>query len=257
MSRRAAFSLLEVIVVTALGAFLAIITGVSLRNASKIFTSVSGRDSAQRNVLKARRHLENDLILASLGTGRFAIEQAPASLGGGGGADGDAVNFLSAVNATTQEVAILDDGSGSPYYFMNVYYYITVPLNHDALFGITCTGGSEAGGYDFNCPHKVLLRGTSDQNPAYDVTNSSSQDILINPLSALLTRPTGFPKAANLFTVAANLLSFRVTRQNQELIVDLKAVAIQDARTRASIGTTSFRTSGYTITQRFSIFPKN
>jgi type II secretory pathway pseudopilin PulG len=255
MNRKNAFSLLELIVVTALGAFLAIITGVSLRSASKIFTSVSGRDSAQRNVLKARRILENDLILASLGANRLAIEKTPASLGGG--ADGDAVNFLSAVNTTTQEVAILDDGSGSPYYFMNVYYYITVPLNHDALFGITCTGGNEAGGYDFNCPHKILLRGTSDQNPAYDVTDSASQDVLISPLSALLTRPTGFPRGANLFTVAANLLTFQVTRQNQELIVDLRAVAIQDAQTRASIGSTSFRSSGYTVTQRFSVFPKN
>lgn len=245
---------MELVVAVALGAFIAVIAGVSLRNASKIFTNVSGRDAAIRNLLKARRILENELILINLASNRCRIQTAPASLGGD--PDGDVVNFLSAVNATTGETELLTDGSGSPYYFQNVYFYLSVPTNHDALFGTTCIGGSE--GYDFNCPHKVLLRGVQDQNPVFDPSDSSSQDALLSPLAASLTRPTGFPKTMALDTVAANLLHFRVRRSGTaELIIDLSAVSLVDAGSKIGIGNNSFRTGPYTIHHQFSIFPKN
>ncbi len=254
MNPKRGFTILELIVAVTLGAFIAVISGLSLRNASKIFTNVSGRDAAVRNLIKARRILENELILVNLASNRCQIQPAPASLGGD--PDGDAINFLSAVNTTTGDTQLLTDGSGSPYYFRNVFYYLSVPTNHDALFGVTCTGGSE--GYDFNCPHKILLRGVQDQNPTFDPGDSSTQDTLLAPLAASLVRPTSFPKTTALDTVAANLLHFRVRRSGTaELIVELSAVSLVDAGSKVGVGNRSFRTGPYTIQHQFSIFPKN
>jgi prepilin-type N-terminal cleavage/methylation domain-containing protein len=253
MSRRRAFTLPELLVSIALGGFIAIITAVSLKGAVAVFGNTSGRDTAMRDLMRVRRALESDLPQASLAPNRFAIQPVPGSLGGG--FDGDAINYTTAVNATTGEVVQLDDGTGGLWHHRNLYFYVVVPANHDTLFGATCTGGNE-GNYDYNCPHKVMLRGLADQNPATTPHNASTEDALLN-LGPMLTRPTGFPSTATLQTVAINLLTFQVRRINQELLIDLRAVSLPDARSRVGIGNHSFRTGGYTIEHRFSIFPKN
>ncbi|MBT9582096.1 hypothetical protein IV102_02035 [bacterium] len=252
--KRLGFTLLELTVSASLGVFIAIISAVSLRSAATVFSNTSGRDTAMRTLMKARRTLEADLVKVSLAPNRLAIQPAPGSLGGG--ADGDAINFTSAVNATTGEMELLNDGSGGQWHFENLFFYVTVPTNHDTLFSTTCTGGNE-GGYDFNCPHKVLLRGVVNQNPAVTPHDSSTEDTLLSPLNPFLTRPTGFPRSMALNTVAINLLTFQVRRQNSELLVDIRAVSLQDAASKVGIGNRSFRTGGYTIEQRFSVFPKN
>ena len=252
MSRRRAFTLVEVMVAVALGAFIALITGSALINASRVFTKNSSRDAAFRELAKARRSLETDLIQVSLNSS--TIVQAPASLGGG--ADGDAIDYLSAVNVTSGKIVPQTDGSGSPYFYQNLIYYITVPSDHDTLFATTCTGGNE-GGYDYNCPHKELIRMVQDENPTFDPGDSTSQDNLLPSLLTFLTRPAGFPLTSNFRAVAINLVSFRINRLPGELEVDLRAAAILDARRKISLGTTSLRTGPYTIQQRFSIFPKN
>ena len=252
MSRRRAFSLLELCVMLALGSFITIMTVVALRNSTRVWTNTSSRDTAMRDLARARRALQTDLTEVPLAPGRMIISQVPPSLGGG--ADGDCIQYLSASNSTTGEMTVLTDGSSNPYFFENIYYYAVVPSNHDALFGGPCTGGNE-GGYDYNCPHKVLLRGVANENPAFDPSNATTQDKLLSPLT--LSRPTGLPKGMALNTVAINLLTFQVQRQGAELLVDLRAVALADAKSRKGVGTTSFRSGGYTVTQRFSIFPKN
>lgn len=252
MNRKRAFSLLELVVTLSLGAFIAMITAMSLRNASRVWTNTSSRDTAMRDLARARHSLEANLAQVSLAPNRMVINAAPASLGGG--ADGDCLQYLSATNSTTQQMTLLTDGSGSPYFFENLYYTITVPQNHDTLVGHSCTGGNE-GGYDYNCPHKVLLRGVVNENPAFTPGDPTTQDKLLSPLT--LARPTGFPNSQALNTVAINLLTFQVKRQDCELLVDIRAVALRDAATRVGVGTRSFRRGGYTIEQRFSVFPKN
>lgn len=251
MSRKRAHSLLEAMVVLALGSFVTLVTALALSNALKIFNNTSGRDTALRDLSKARRALEMDLNQASAD---LAITQSPASLGGG--ADGDAVNYLSAVNVTDGSIATLADGSGNPYFFQNIFYYITVPTDHNTLFGFNCVGGNE-GGYDYNCPHKVLIRGIEDQNPIYDPADTGSVDTLLTPLVPFLVRPTGFPNTLARDTIAINLLTFQVVQVGRELRVDLRAVSIPDARRKVAIGTTSFRETGYTLQYRFSVFPRN
>lgn len=253
--KRRGLSLTELVLVMAIGAVLTLVTGMALSRASKVFSLSAGRDNALRNLSRAHRALETDLSLVSLEPNHFQITTSPATHGGG--ADGDAIDFLSAVNITDDNhLVTLTDGSANPYSFQNVVYYITTPSNHDALFQTTCTGGNE-GGYDYNCPHKVLLRSIVDQNATFDPSDPSSQDTLLTLPGSFLSRPTNFPRTATLSTVAANLLTFQIQRNGAELVVTLKAVAIQDAARRVGIGNVSFNTGPYTIEQRFSVFPKN
>ncbi len=244
--------MLEMIVALALGSLILVATGAALGNVTKIFRNTSGRDQALRDLAKAHRSLELDLRLAT--SNALSIVQAPASLGGG--ADGDAINYLSAVNTTDGNQAILQDGSGNPYHFLNCIYYLTTPTDHDTLFSNTCVGGNE-GGYDYQCPHKILLRVIEDENPAYDPTDQTTQDTLLPSLATFLVRPTGFPNSMTRRTVAINLLTFQVRRVNRELVVDLWAVSLADARRKLAIGTTSLRNSPYTVKHQFSVFPKN
>ena len=253
MNRRA-FTLLEVTVVSALAAFLAVMTGLALLQAGRVFSKTSGRDAAARVLAQSRRALESDLVQVSGRPGAMTIVNCPASLGGG--SDGQAINFLTAVNVSNGEMAVLEDGSGSPYFFGNLFYYVTVPANHDVLYGISCTGGNE-GGFDYQCPHKVLIRGREDQNPSYNPSAPATQDVLLPGLNSLLVRPTGFPKTANRDAVGVNLLTFQVQRQGRELLVDLRAVALQDARRKLALGQVSLSSGAYTLQHRFSVFFKN
>jgi prepilin-type N-terminal cleavage/methylation domain-containing protein len=252
MSRKRGFSLLELMVALGIGAFILFVTGVALNDVSKIFRNTSGRDEALRDLLRARRALEPDLRQASLA--QLSITPAPGSRGGG--ADGDCLDTLSAVNITTGQQASQTDGSGNPYLFQNLIYYVTTPTDHDSLFAASCVGGNE-GGYDYNCPHKILVRLIADENPAYEPADSSTQDQLMPGLAALLTKPTGFPKSPTRNTVAIHLLSFRVRRQNNELVVNLQAVSIPDARRKVALGSTSMLNSPYTVTHEFSVYPRN
>jgi hypothetical protein len=256
---RRGFSVLELAVTIALGIFIALITSAALRNAVTVFTNASGRDAATRDLMRARRALENELILASLEVGRFQIAQANESYVGKG-ADGDAVNFLSAVNATNGEVETLADGSFNPYYFQNVCFFPSIPTNHSTLYGSTCAGFREAG-YEVGCPHKVLLRSVQNTNPDFTPTDPTTQDTLLTftpPYTGFMARPTGFPRTSTLHTLAANILTFRAQRIGGEIQIDLRAVSLQDARTKVpGFGAVSLAAGGYTIINRFSVFPKN
>jgi hypothetical protein len=244
MSRRRALGLVEALLVLGLGTFFAVITASALSNVLKVYNNTSGRDSALRELNRARGALERDLSLAS--KDQMSIGRAPGSLGGG--ADGDYFQTLSAVNASTGEVAVLEDGSGNPYLFQNLVYYATVSAAHNS-----CFGGNE-GGYDYNCPHKVLVRVLQDQNPTYDWR---TLDELIVPVGPLLTRPAGQPNQLARSLVAKNLLTFQVVRWGDELRVDLRAVSLSDAGRKLALGSTSLRDTGYTLNYRFSAYPRN
>ena len=254
MNRRRGLSLLELTLVLSLGVFIVVATGLSLRNAVKVWINTSGRDLALREIFKAQAALSRDLVTASSAPQRFQIVNCPASLGGG--ADGQALHWVSPVNSTSGEMVTLNDGSRSPYFFRNIFYYVSVPTDYANLFAATCSGGNE-GGFDYNCPFKILIRGEEDENPAFDPSNPSSQDQLIPALTPLLVRPTGFPRSTQRKTIAINLLSLQATQIGNEIAIHLWAVSIQDARSRTALGTTSYRQGGYTVQTRFSVFRKN
>lgn len=254
LRRRRAFTLLEALVACVVGLVVTVVSASALLSASRVLTKSSGRDAATRELHRARGALTRDLSQLSLNPDYFRTDKAPASLGAG--ADGDYLNFLSAVNTTTGVQQALEDGSGNSYLYLNVFYYPTVPANHDALFGQSCTGGNN-GGYDDQCPHKILLRCVEDQNPTYDPSDESTRDQLHPGLTGLMTQPTGFPKSMTRTTVGINLLTFRVQTLPGELRMTLKAVSLAEARRKIALGSTSLDSGPYTLEQVFSVFPKN
>lgn len=251
---RHAFTLLEALVACVIGVVITVVTATALVSASRVLTKSSGRDAATRELHRARAALTRDLSQVRLQPDAFRSQPAPASLGGG--ADGDYLNFLSAVNITSGAQQPLEDGSGNPYLFVNVFYYPTIPSNHDALFGQSCTGGNN-GGYDDQCAHKILLRCVEDQNPAYDPSDPGTQDVLHPGLTGLMTRPINFPKTPTRTTVGINLLTFRAQTLPGELRITLKAVSLAEARRKLALGTTSLDSSRFTLEQVFSVFPRS
>lgn len=250
---RPGYSLLELIVTVSLFGLLSALGFLILRNSGKVFATASGRDRATAQLIKAEQALRRDLEMARPGVASIAITAAPASLGGG--ADSDAVCFLSPQDPVTGETQTHLDGS--PFWMRNILYYATVPTDYASSLGTTMTGGN-IGGYDYSCPAKQMVRVEIDQNLGNNPSVDTTEDVLVTALAPFLTRPTGVFRAAARKTVATNLLMFRCQQLGPELRIDLRAASIDDARRNRGFGSTvSYENGKYTIQHSLSIFPKN
>lgn len=249
MNRRG-FTVTEVVIAALVFALVGLISVASLLEAARVWRNTSGRDSALRDLTRARQALQEDLSRAIQPA---TVSLAPASLGGG--ADSDALGMITAVNETTQDMTL--DLNGRPFPIVNVLYYLSVPTDHSSLYGYACNGGN-SGGYDCNCPHKELLRVVVDQVPSNDPTvTGAAPETLLTSLTPYLTRPTGFPKAPDRRVVAINLLTMRINLTPVEAQVDLRAVSLLDAQKNLGIGNSALDSTRYTIQHRFSVFFKN
>jgi len=234
-------------------AVLSFLTFLIFRHSSKIFATTSGRDRATAQLLKAGQALRRDLEMIRSNSSSLRIGPVPASLGGG--ADSDAVIFLSAVDPTTQQAQTRLDGS--PFWMRNVLYYGIIPLDYSQGIGQTMTG-SNLGGYEMSCPTKQLVRLEVDQNPGNNPSDASSEDSLISNFLPLLTRPSAGTNSATRKTVASNLLSFRCQQFGPELRIDLRAVSIEEARKDKGFGSGILYDQGrYTLQHTFSVFGRN
>ncbi|MFN8612211.1 MAG: hypothetical protein U0931_31995 [Vulcanimicrobiota bacterium] len=250
MNRRRGLNLLEVVLVSGLFSLLSVLGFLIFRNSSKIFTTTSGRDRASAQLIKAGQWLRRDLESARATPQTLAISTVPGSLGGG--ADSDALIFLSPKNPLNGQAQTHSDGR--PFWMRNILYYGIVPTDYSRLIDQTISGGN-VGGYEVNCPVKQLVRVEIDQNTGNDPNNDSTEDQLVTSLSAYLTRPTGVFSSATRKTVAAGLLSFRCQQVGPELRVDLRAVSIDEARRNQGFGASvSYASGRYTIQQTFSVF---
>ncbi len=250
MNRRRGLNLLEMMLVTGLFGMLSVLSFLILRNSSKIFASTSGRDRANAQLIKAGQALRGDLELARATPQTLQISTVPASLGGG--ADSDAVAFVSPRDPLSGQVQTHADGR--PFGMRNVLFYAVVPTDYSGLIDQTITG-SNVGGYELNCPVKQLVRLEIDQNPGNDPSNDTTEDQIVSPLTPYLTRPTGTFKSATRRTVANSLLSFRCQQFGTELRIDLRAVSIDEARRAQGFGAANSYASGrYTLQQTFSVF---
>ncbi|MEW6279282.1 MAG: hypothetical protein AB1758_11705 [Candidatus Eremiobacterota bacterium] len=156
----------------------------------------------------------------------------------------------------------LDDGS--PFWQRNILYYLVVPV------GDTCAGGVGPNGYDDRCPHKLLIRKEIDLAPATVPTDPTTIETLAPTLAPFLTRPTGFSVAGlneagvnEVKIAAAHLLSFSSVSAPPpenlatEIAVDLRAVAVDEARREVALGSVPLSTSPFTLQSPFSAFLKN
>lgn len=241
MGRRG-FSITELMLAFATFVLLMVLATAALQSTSRIWRNTSGRDSAIREIEKARQALERDLEVASVRDAHLWRSEVPGSLSAGG-YDGDALNFLSAGDVYGND--------GSAFWTRNVTYYLVVPDGH-----LGCAGHRDSRNYDDACPHKILLRQESDQAPVSDPADPLTIETLL-PIPAGFPRPEGFPMTQALRTVAVNLLTFRTTLAPGGVNVDLRSVAMADASRSISIGSTPLGTGRFTLQEVFSVYPKN
>ncbi|MEW6282261.1 MAG: hypothetical protein AB1758_26885 [Candidatus Eremiobacterota bacterium] len=240
-------------------ALLAIVAALFIGSVS-LWRRVSSKDSADREMGKARLALQRDLAMAS--PAQLSRARVPPSLGAGD--DGEALWFLSPVDPASGQMAHRQDGT--PCWQRNILYYLVVPDNHQPTFGMVCNGGTGPTGYDDRCSHKVLIRKVIDTGPATIPTDETTQEALIVNINPYLTRPNGYSLAAmagepglgEAKIVASQLLVFETTAGKPgELNVDLRAVTIDAARRQIPLGSASCFTGPFTRQGPFSAFLHN
>ena len=257
-------TLIELVVAFGLFSLIGLILALAFRASTEVYRNVDGATDARTVLGKAEASLLRDL--ERTGFRSIRVRQGSNSLGP---IDGDAVWFLSAINPATGEYMRKPDGS--PFWQTNILYYTSVPSGHAALVGVNCSGGSNAEGYEVNCPHKVLIRKVIDEaSETTDPTNSSTEEILIDAsdIGNYLTRINGYDATAfseagllDSSLPATNLLTFRVqlapdSRAEREVSIQLGAVSTKTAQREVPIGQTALDQSRHLSTRVFSVFPK-
>ena len=181
-------SLLEMLLAGTFFSLVALLSFLLLSRSVGLWTHVVEAESAGLELSKATQALRGDLLLADLGECKRA--EVPASLPGGG-KDGCALWFLSAVDPNSGELIRKPDGT--PFWQKNVLYYLVAPSGHLDFCGIDCEGGLGPDGFDDRCPHKVLVRKVIDSgvptNPETDP--DATEEELLTDVSVYRTRPQG------------------------------------------------------------------
>jgi hypothetical protein len=250
-SGRKGVTLAELLIASSIFFIISAVMTAALQQTQQIYTQGLSRDTALQQLMKARNALVADADLASTDASAMAISKTPTTSPGLGAADGDALMMLSPLDADGS--CALDDNN-KPFWRRNVLYYARVPTDYSQILGTTAVGGDDVG-YDYNYPIKHLMRVELDQNPNDTPRISSNADTLM--AFPGLTQPTGFPRTPTNRVVAANLLSFRVQRVGSELLFDVRAVALADARKQSGFGTQSWANKPTTLQALFSVVPKN
>ena len=231
--------------------------------AADVWRNVSGSTDSSLNLRKARAVMMPDLKRTSFNA--IGTSPGPSSLGP---IDGDAIWFLSPVDPATGLAVRKADGT--LFWQRNILYYLTVPDNHSATFGVNCSGSADADGYEQNCPHKVLVRKVIDGGVATVTTDEASEEELLtaSDISAYLTRPAGFNTSTmnaeagvtDVRLAATSLLTLRArlapdARWQREVSLRLAAVKIKTAERELSIGDTPLSQTRFTRSLDFSVFP--
>ena len=250
------FTVAEMLVALTMFGLLSTMSLTILTQAAQVWRRTSSRNNVARSLTKTWANLRKDLSNSKMSASTLAISQVPASLSTG--FDGDAVCFLSPVDPLSGDLA--NNTDGTPFMMRNVLYYLVVPQNHDALFGVHCTGGADTDGYEVQCPHKLLVRRMVDQNGAANPSNPATQNIMLSNWNTLLTRPTSLASIDDdNKIVASNLLTLRITPQpsNGLLIIDVRAVSIEEATRTTAVGQVSLAAGPFTVQQVSAIVPRN
>lgn len=227
----------------------------------KLWKNVSASESSGLELKKAQTRLERDLLETAFSTARVA--DVPAGLPGGA-PDGRAVWFLSALDPQGKVV----QKDGLPFWQRNVLYYLVVPAGHTG-----CTGGAGPAGPDDRCVHKVLIRKVIDSGPTTTPTSdfeltaeTSLLDVtpyLTRPNSATLEGMRSSEAGLESATVVAqDILCWDVRlspdpRCPGEIEVDLKDVAVDEARHHVKLGVDSLAESRFAVSYLFSVMPRN
>lgn len=263
--RRRGVTLLELVVGFALFSVVGLLLVGAFVYSTKAWRGLSGSSTAQAALRKGQTVLQRDLRRTSFGSVR--VTPSTASFGV---KDGDAVWFLSAIDPATGEFMRKTDGT--PFWQRTILYYLTVPNNHNSVFGIACSGGADAQGYEVQCPHKVLIRKVIDAGSPTDPLDESTEEQVMTAadIAPYLTRPngtdvSGMTAETGLSSVnipASGLLSFRVQlapdpQYDNEVRMRLLACATEAARREVAVGSVPLIGNRFTLDYSLSVFPTN
>lgn len=275
LSHKRGFTIIEMFIALTIFSGIMVITTMLLRQSVWIWTSGDSRESAGLVLRKARAALQRDLAQADLGVGpagepHWGETTVSSSMGGG-----DAIWFLSAVGANG-EFAREEDGF--PFWQRNIIYYMAKPQNHDSLYKQSCSAGTNPQGDDV-CPHKMLIRLVVDNPPVTDplpppgappipgllpeelVDTADIGNYLVAPTGLDVSAINALPGVEQVQIVTTGMLWFKVDlppdlpTEGRQL--DMRAVAIAEARKEANVGVDSLINHPTTLENLYSIYPKN
>lgn len=252
------FSLIELVLSVAIFGLLTVVLAAALVSTQTLVGRIQGQADGDVQLKRAMVAVQRDLSQSS-----FLESSVAPGLTLSGARLSDCPWFLS-----PRDPADIPHrkANGLPFWSCNVLYYLTLPTNHDAVFGRTCTLAADAQGYDQTCPHKVLIRLEVDQAPTTNYGDEDTEEELLPGPAGLLLQPVGLNVGAlatgpvrSARIVAGNLLTFRVRRPGLEaphsLEFELQSVALQAAQRKVAVGVVPLGNSGFTTQWRWSLRP--
>jgi prepilin-type N-terminal cleavage/methylation domain-containing protein len=246
---RSGFSLAELLVVAALFSVFLSVSYVILKNGMESWHRTESSQDVGFELAQASYWLQSDLSTTSVDMLRTTV-------------DGNVLWFLSPIDPATDEMGRKDDGT--VLWQRNIIYFLTVPQDHDQLFGLSCEG------QDTRCPHKFLVRRVFDRGSVTNLDSSPANEEKLMS-EAEVSRFTGRPKGYGLDfghaasesdkLVARGLLEFEVRNQPDayvgEIEVRLSGFDVNEAGKKIALGRTPLEDSPYTHDLLFSSFPGN
>lgn len=258
-SRPRGLSLLEILIGATLLSLVSLFSIAFLSQSQRLWRRVDSSSTATQSLTKANARLGADLI----NVGRQGVASMPH--GSGPQRMGDALWFLSAWDPASQ--AFIRNAGGRSFWQKTVLYYLTVPQDHDSLYGVSCQA------WDQVCSHKILLRKVIDTGlpttpssaPEQEETLPSAAQIapyLTRPDSLDLTTLQSEPGVVSVEYISGYLLDMVVTlnqQAGQVLEVDcvVRAGLLQDAKGHFQIGRDPFPLSTFTLSRNIRVVPRN
>lgn len=246
LSRRRAFTVVELSLACALFGLLTLLLASSLKNVSDIWRKTSGKDEAVRNLLRAKSSLLRDLGNSGGKAGQWAIASVPPTLTG---KDSDALTFLSSDSGTSQPAWTVDP-NGRATFASQITYYAVIPNRPNPGGTVVNSGPADAQGFEQQHPFKWLIR-------RVDPVASATPQALNPAWTSWLTRPASYALGAQLQVVSDQLLQFRVLRGAPLWQLELRAVSVSEARRKISLGSRPLSQGPFTVVQQFSLSTNN
>lgn len=260
MRRRRGFSLIELMLVASIFSLFLIASYMLLSSGLNVWHKTSGSQDIDTQFSRLEAVLRRDLQDGSFA--QCAVGKTPWLPPGGG--QSNVLWLLSALDPGTGDFVRKQDGS--PFWQRGILYYLSVPLEHDEMFGVRCDSKR------FSCSHGMLIRRVVDINPMTTPTGPESKiEKLMSPakVSGLLDRPRSFAldftpreEVESSEIVASGLLDFQValapsSDYPSEVEIRLASFQVEEAGKKVRLGQEDLLNSPYTRQLLISIFPGN
>jgi prepilin-type N-terminal cleavage/methylation domain-containing protein len=255
---KAGFTLLELLIVAVIFSLFLLVSYGLLSSGMGVWQKTASSQDVGFQLGKARFSLQRDIRDASFTNSEVSLQPGMAA----DLARGDVLWFLSAVDPSTGQFTRKVDGT--PFWQKNILYYLTVPLRHDQLFGVSCQSAK------YHCPHHFLVRRVIDSGPPTSPLGPvDDEETLLAPsqIEDWVKRPDSFsldlnnPLPDGDHLVASGLLDFDVSMAPDatggEIEIRLMGFDLDQAGKKIALGREDLKDSPYTHHFLASYFPGN